>query len=130
MKGARAYAELFGTGQYGRLYFLSGEHARGKTFQIWVLPKGIIAKTHPCNIKDAVNVYGIIGGQPGWSEYYGWLHKGKWQEDFAELVEMKLKEVRANKERGELEEASKREKEAQRIKALLEAYTDEDENNS
>lgn len=28
--------------------------------------------------KDLFKVYGIIGGNPGWTETYGWLHKGTW----------------------------------------------------
>jgi len=71
MKGAREYADLFETGQYGRCYFVSGEHGRGKTFRIYVLPIGEMAIPNgsmnpPLNDGD-VCVYGMIGGQPGWT---------------------------------------------------------------
>jgi hypothetical protein len=81
MTGARKYARLFETGQYGKLYIESSSHARGLTFHIWVggEPRG----------KDSVEVFGIIGGNPGWTESYGWLHEGAWQEDMHKLVKQK-----------------------------------------
>jgi hypothetical protein len=71
MQGATKYARLFKTGQDGGLYFVSGEHARGKTFHIYVLPKGEAAISNgpnngPLNA-NAVEVYGIISGNPGWT---------------------------------------------------------------
>ena len=90
MIGANWYAQLFKTGQYGRFYIVSGEHARGKTIHIQILPENEIAESggenNLCLNKDAVEVYGIISGQPGWTEIYGWLYEGKWQEDFEKLV--------------------------------------------
>lgn len=99
MHGARDYAGLFQTGQIDRLYLVSGSHARGRTFHIYVLPEGAAAKPNgscngPLNL-DAVEVYGVIGGQPGWTESYGWLHKGRWQADFAELVAKRQAEIDA-----------------------------------
>lgn len=99
MNGAREFAEMFRTGQHDRLYLVSGHHARGKTFHIYVLPEGVAAESNgPCNgpvNSDAVEVYGIVGGQPGWTESYGWLHKGRWQADFAELVAKRQAEIDA-----------------------------------
>lgn len=31
----------------------------------------------------------MTGGHRGWTESYGWLKKGPWQEDFNKLVELK-----------------------------------------
>lgn len=93
MKGARGYAELFETGQYGRLYIVSSYHARGKTFRIFVLPEGEDAIPNGPNAplnKDKVEVYGVVDGNPGWSETYGWKHFGKWQDDFQLLVTQRL----------------------------------------
>ena len=83
MYGARDFANLFVTGQYGRLYIVAGSHARGRTFRIFVLPEGEVGENNgpnnaPCN-KDAVEVYGVVAGNPGWTETYGWLHTGKWR---------------------------------------------------
>lgn len=88
MLGAREYAELFESGRYGKLRIESGSHARGKTFNIFVIQEGV----------GEVEVYGVIGGQPGWTEWYGWLHKGKWIDDFVEMVEHRKIEL-ANRER-------------------------------
>jgi hypothetical protein len=113
MKGAREYAKLFKTGQYGRLYIVSSHHARGKTFLIYVLPEKEVAQSNgihnpPLN-QDAVEVYGVICGREGWTEEYGWKHKGKWQDDFYELV----------RER-EIKLAEKQEKEFAEKKAIIE----------
>lgn len=82
MNGAREYASLFKTGQYGCLYIVSGSHARGKTFHIQILPPGVKAipngPNNLCINAEAVGVYGIIGGNPGWTEVYGWKKHGPW----------------------------------------------------
>lgn len=97
MNGAREFAAYFTTGQYGKLYIVSGRHARGKTFHIYVLPEGEEAKPNgDCNppLNDnAVEVYGVISGNAGWTESYGWIHTGAWKEDFLELYRQKVSEA-------------------------------------
>lgn len=122
MIGAREYANLFKTGQYGRLYIESGEHARGKTFFIWVLPSARPLTNHPSREKDTVQVYGIIGGHPGWTETYGWLYHGSWEQEFNDLVERtKVSNLdriaRAAREKSEAEA-----KEKKRVVDLLSDY--------
>ena len=126
MKGANEFHGLFQTGQYNRLYIVSGSHARGSTFYIYVLPEGEAAISNGCNNgplnKDAVCVYGIKGGNPGWTEWYGWLHEGPWQRDFYELVKKKQQEREAYIL---AEEQSIRDKElscSQRVSRLLSTY--------
>lgn len=92
MKGAREYAPLFKTGRHGRLWIISGEHARGKTFHIYVLPR-LNVSPESLRHTDGVEVYGVTGGNPGWTEHYGWLHQGRWQNDFYALVEMRKVEM-------------------------------------
>lgn len=123
MIGAREYASLFKKSQqHGKLYLQVDSHARGKTFHIWVLPNTDPISDTIYRTKDAIEVYGITGGQPGWSETYGWLHRGKWEHDFEQLVKNKKLEVEAEKERerARKEEAAARKK--ARIKKLLDAY--------
>lgn len=94
MNGAREYAKYFTKAeQHGRLYILPSSHARGKTFRIFVLPKGenVIAG---CGINPPLNdntvlVYGMISGQRGWTESYGWIHKGSWVQDFERILQEK-----------------------------------------
>ena len=97
MQGAREFSNLFQTGQYGRFYFVSGSHARGRTFRVFVLPAGADAMPNgPSNAplnKNAVEVYGVVSGQHGWTEKYGWLHRGPWQEDFHKIVEDRKSEI-------------------------------------
>lgn len=126
MNGAREYARLFTKAkQYGRLYVLPGDHARGLTFRIYILPEGekVISNSPnaPLN-KNIVEVYGVISGNLGWTECYGWLHKGKWQEDFKVLIkQQKVKQVKVNKNIKRREEQTKQ-SEKLKISKLLEKY--------
>jgi len=92
MKGADKYCEVFKENeQIGRLAFVPGEHARGKTFEIFVLPEGVQAKWNgrnnsPLN-KDTVEVFGVVSGDPGWTEEYGWKHEGPWIDDVKTIYE-------------------------------------------
>lgn len=96
MEGAFNFSTLFSKPeQIGRLYVLPGSHARGKTFHIYLLPEGEKAEVHyisnpPVN-EGTLEVYGVKGGHTGWTEYYGWLHQGKWQEDFQAVYENRIK---------------------------------------
>lgn len=124
MQGAREYYDLFETGQYGKLWIQTGYHARGNTFRIYVLPEGVVdANKYPLSmIKDAVEVYGVVFGNPGWTESYGWLHEGPWVDDFNKLVGEKM-EAKYRKETKIKEESKFNKKEEQeRIKKLLDQY--------
>lgn len=98
MKGARELALLFDTGQYGRLYIVSGAHARGRTFYVYVLPANESAIPNGVNYpplnNDAVMVFGPISGQLGWTENYGWIHHGKWEDDFWDLAARRRAEIK------------------------------------
>lgn len=126
MKGARRYANLFKTGQYGKLYLTSGSHARGRTFTIQVLPEGVKAKpngsNNNCINSDAVEVYGMVSGQRGWTETYGWLHDGKWQADFCSLVKV-AEDANVEKRANHAKSVRRREAEKQEsVKQLLSNY--------
>lgn len=126
MKGAREYAKLFKTGQYGKLYITVGRHARGHFFHIQILPEGEDAipngESNPCINDNAVEVYGIIGGQPGWIEQYGWLHEGKWQQNFNELVEKRKIEIAAKNKAWSEEIAKQQFANKNKINKLLNNY--------
>lgn len=125
MQGAKEYAWMFKTGQFDRLYIVSGSHARGSTFRIQVLPEGVKAIPNGPNMclnKDAVEVYGVISGNPGWTESYGWLHQGKWQEDFEKLVKERQLELQLQEEESARRLALIKEEEQARQKQLLDSY--------
>ena len=126
MQGAREFSSLFTTGQHGRLYFVSGSHARGRTFHVFVLPVGADAMPNgssnsPLN-KNAVEVYGIVSGQPGWTEKYGWLHRGPWQENFHKIVEDRKSAIFASLEEKERIVSENEAATKKRISDLLAAY--------
>jgi len=125
MTGAREFAGLFKTGQYGQLYITSGDHARGKTFHIQVLPKNEDAKENygnMCTNDNAVEVYGVISGNPGWTETYGWLHKGKWIDDFNSLVAKREKEEMNEQQKNDLAKQKRELIKKEREKGLLNNY--------
>lgn len=123
MNGAREYATLFMSGQYGRLYIESSGHARGKTFHIWVLASEEPLLTHPSSSNSTVEVYGITGGNHGWTETYGWLHRGKWEQDFYALVEKRRAAISEKLEQKEFEAQAEFEaSELRRQVALLASY--------
>lgn len=118
MYGAIEYNGLFADCDVnGRLLICPGRHARGCTLHIWVMPEG--GKPNHCGHapENSVEVYGVVGGNPGWTESYGWLHKGPWQADFAKLVEErkaireKVKKIQAEESARKAEEDSAKQKE-------------------
>lgn len=126
MKGAREFSELFETGQYGRFYIVSGSHARGRTFHIQILPEGEKAVANGsqnlCANSNAVEVYGIVSGNPGWTETYGWLHEGKWCEDFETLVSEREKEIELRSKSFEELKEKRQKAESDRVASLLSQY--------
>ena len=111
MNGAREYAELFKTGEYGKLYIKSDYHARGRTFHIYVGEEN-----------KRVEVYGITGGQPGWTETYGWLHEGAWQNDFETLLQTRRLEVEVEKKKEQAQKLKDELKTAKTNKKILDLY--------
>lgn len=120
MNGARGIAELFSScEQVGRLLIMSGSHARGRTLHVYVLPEGFAQPQGVFPGSNAVEVYGITGGQPGWTETYGWLMDGPWRTDFEQLVAERRDAAakRRNAEAAAKADAAIAERE--RVKALL-----------
>ncbi len=123
MTGAAEYCKYFKkTEQFGKLFIDPSYHARGRTIHVWVLPseEKITGSIHVN--KGAVEVYGITGGQPGWTETYGWLHEGPWQEDFQKLVNSKKLELEAKEKSTAASTVESAKREDDRIKDLLAQY--------
>lgn len=98
-------ADLYGLGDiskvrlpgYGEGYlhknmmFVLGEHARGKTFRIWIYKNQNVEK--PLE-EHRLEVYGITNGQLGWSETYGWVIGGSWKnyiENYFEKISLDIR---------------------------------------
>ena len=112
MIGANQYARIFGNERCGKLRFASGSHARGPTFHVYA------------TVADGkeIEVYGLTGGQAGWNETYGWLHKGKWQEDFEKAVTARLAGIAELDAAKEKATAAKAETDRDQVAALLSEY--------
>ena len=124
--GKDLYARIFNTGQIGRFYMVSGSHARGRTFHLYILPEGVSINPKSPSLDEAVEVYGITGGHPGWSESYGWLHEGPWVGDFEKLVSKAIEENAARKAHYALELARKVDDEKKLIDKRLSTYKPND----
>ena len=59
----------------GPIVLVAGEHARGKTCHVFLK-----------NNNDTLEVYGVTGGQLGWTETYGWLIEGPWIQAIEKLL--------------------------------------------
>lgn len=131
MNGAREYSELFATGQHGRFYFVSSSHARGNTFRVFLLPRDTIAipngDNNPPLNSDIVEIYGVVSGNSGWNEEYGWIHHGPWERDFDCIVDNKRTELERQSERLEQAQAVAQQYEKSRIAVLLSNYTASDQ---
>ncbi len=126
MQGADEYYDLFRgeSQQIGRLFFQLHTHARGKCFEIFLVPDGVkVEGGHVGGVKDVVEIYGMAGGQRGWTETYGWLHKGKWQDDFSAIVEQKKAEREVNKIKYEKKIKAQKTQESKKVDSLLSSYT-------
>ena len=124
VQGTEAAAYLK-TGRYGDLYVQIDRHARGKTLHVFVLSEHFNESADaPQFSQDAVEVYGIICGQPGWTEQYGWIRKGPWVEDFEALVADAKEAIRIKDEK---EKAIRQEiamKKEQYKEQILAAYSE------
>lgn len=76
-----AQASFFETQRYGPLYIVSGSHARGRTLHAFLLdpgqeltpnPRSGTNNRHP-SLRDDQEIYGVVQGQRGWTEEYGWI---------------------------------------------------------
>ena len=87
----------------GKLFIKKRRHTIGNTLQIFVLPSEDADADHP----DAVEVYGVISGLPGWAEVYGWIHHGPWVSVFEDIVEQRkqklLEKIELEKQKKETE---------------------------
>jgi hypothetical protein len=58
----------------GNVIYVTASHARGNTFHIYLIDD--VNKTDDELKSNAFEVYGVIGGNPGWDEEYGWKYGG------------------------------------------------------
>ena len=103
MKGSKPGKFFKNEEKIGKLFIKKTRHTVGNTLQIFVLPFEDADYTHP----DAVEVYGIIAGNKGWDEVYGWIHQGPWVSVFEDIVEQRkqkfLEDLELEKQKKEKE---------------------------
>lgn len=65
--------------------FVLSSHARGKTFFIYLIDEN----------EKLFEVYGVTGGQRGWTEAYGWIRKGTWVRPILAYLRQLERDVRS-----------------------------------
>ncbi|PHE64431.1 hypothetical protein COF68_06230 [Bacillus toyonensis] len=63
---------------HGNVVFVTSTHARGECFQMFLVEDPHASDERIKN--EALEVYGVVSGNPGWTEVYDWIHKGEWVE--------------------------------------------------
>ena len=103
MKGSKPGKFFKHEEKIGKLFIKKTRHTVGNTLQIFVLPSEDADYTHP----DAVEGYGIISGNKGWDEVYGWIHQGPWVTVFEKIFESRkqkfLEDLELEKQKKEKE---------------------------
>lgn len=60
----------------GNVLYALNDHARGNCFHIYLIEDN--ALDDKGLVSQAFEVYGVVKGNRGWTEEYGWLRKGSW----------------------------------------------------
>lgn len=98
----------------GNILYITASHARGKTFFIYLID----------GENEPFKVYGITGGNPGWTETYGWLHKGTWVKTILQYMRNLEKEIETfNEEIEEIKQERKR-KEHKQIEVMVDKFNE------
>lgn len=146
MRGAREYYNLIlgaseksvgklrlerDSGSYrnlGNMVFQFSEHARGKEFHIYIVKSLDDVKMNGLYNAEKLEVYGVAGGQLGWTEWYDWLIAGPWQKEFnALIVKLQDEALKAHAEeservyKSEIEERERKKKEIEYYAKLFES---------
>ena len=87
--------------------YVTSTHARGKCFDIYLVED--IHRPDEQLYSIAFKVYGIISGNPGWTETYGWLYDGDgaWVNSITKYLKKlddQIKEYNDNIKKGEEEQ--------------------------
>ncbi|MEC2463761.1 hypothetical protein P9X10_02440 [Bacillus cereus] len=102
---------------HGNLVFVKSTHARGKTFHIFIAEDP--TQTHEQIRDTALEVYGVTGGQLGWTETYGWIHEGPWVDAVDQYFATLENKLHLSKELCILEGEAKKREDALVLKGRL-----------
>lgn len=127
MTGARKYAipifstyeqlgleKLYDKSVHGCIYygnhtvFEFDQHARGRTLNIYIIKNEDVLRDNGLYYCDSLKVYGMVSGQCGWDEKYGWIVEGIWCKYINNILETSLFLYEQNKEKAEAEERQRK----------------------
>lgn len=81
--------------------FVFDAHARGRTLDIYLIKNEEELKEKGLFKCDRVKVYGMVSGQAGWTEKYGWILKGSWCKHITDILNNAVALYEQNRKRAD-----------------------------
>ena len=91
------------------------QHARGRTLDIYIIKDEDDLRKIGLYGCDRLKVYGMISGQCGWDEKYGWIIEGNWCEYINDILEKSLLFYEQNEKKAEANESQRKIEERKKI---------------
>lgn len=113
--------KLYDKSTHGYIYygnhtvFNFDAHARGKTLDIYLVKNEDVLKENGLYYCDSLKVYGMVSGQCGWTEKYGWIEEGSWCKYINGILEKSLFFYEQNKKKAEANEKQRKIEEREKI---------------
>jgi hypothetical protein len=105
--------------QYKNIVFVLGEHARGKTFQIWIYKDNDISSALT---DEHIEVYDVISGQRGWTEIYGWTVDGAWKDYIEKYFDNLTEQITEKANEQELLRKQAEDEENKKLKSKIDEF--------
>lgn len=99
------------------------EHARGRTLDIYLVEDENVLRENGLFYCDSVKVYGMVSGQPGWTDKYGWIIEGNWCEYINGILEKSIELHNQNQLNDEREKQQKKIDERKTLEARAKEFS-------
>lgn len=100
-----------------------GEHARGRTLDIYIIKDEDDLRKNGLYDCDRLKVYGMISGQCGWDEKYGWIIEGNWCEYINGILKKSIELHNQNQLNYEREKQQKKIEERKTLEARAKEFS-------
>ena len=120
----RFHGKLAGYIYYGNhTVFDFDQHARGRTLDIYIIKDEDDLRKNGLYDCDRLKVYGMISGQCGWNEKYGWIIEGDWCEYINGILKKSIELYNQNQLNNEREKRQKKIDERKTLEARAKEFS-------